>query len=481
MINRLLPFRSSFVNNAFVGSVNSAPSRVLTNPSNSQILLETFDATPLLVDEAVQHATCAFEGDWASWSGAMRRDALLVLAETIERDKDLLGFSEAIVGKPIADSKFDVDASVECFRFFAGAADKNHGRSFAQLPTHNSFTRREPIGVCGLITSFNYPLLLASWKLAPALASGNTVILKPSPQTPFSTLILASLAKPYFPPGVINVLLGDQTIGSLLCKHDGIHKISFTGSTIAGSKVASSLAYPYPRKATLELGGKNSIIIHKDAPDLERAVSHDVDAAFSNAGQNCCAGSRLLVHESVYDAVLEILRNKTRELRVGDPLQESTRVGPVVDEVACLRILDVIQAAVQRGGKLDYGGSRLGSRGYFIEPTIVSNVGDHDSLAQEEVFGPVLAILRPFKTMEEAVERANRVRYGLAAGVFTDSLKEANIAVHGLKAGFVWVNTYNDTPPYLPLGGIKGSGYGKECGLEAMNEFSATKSVHMKY
>ncbi|KAJ3063619.1 hypothetical protein HDU98_000577, partial [Podochytrium sp. JEL0797] len=395
-------------------------------------------------------------------------DALLGLAEAMSQNRELLAYSEAIVGKTIGDSRLDVDASVECFRFFSGQADKAHSRSFSLHPTQRSFTIREPVGVCGLITSFNYPLLLAAWKLAPCLASGNTVLLKPSHQTPFSSLLLASLSKPFLPPGVLNVLLGDATTGSHITSNTSISKISFTGSTSAGAKVASQLALS-TRKATLELGGKNAIIVHKDA-QLSRAVSFAVDAAFGNAGQNCCAGSRVIVHREVHDEFVGLVKERVRGLKVGDAREEGTGVGPVVDEVAMWRVLGFVERAKSTAARLECGGGRVQRGGYFVEPTVLSGVEDASELAQEEVFGPVLSVLKPYDTIEEAVERVNGCKYGLAAGIFTDSIRTANQAVKKLKAGFVWVNNYNEVPAYLPLGGFKSSGYGKECGLEAMDE-----------
>ncbi|KAJ3400381.1 Rab GDP dissociation inhibitor alpha, partial [Chytriomyces hyalinus] len=376
-------------------------------------------------------------------SGSLRRDALLALANCMANNRNLFAEAEALTGKPVADSLLDVDSCVETFKFFAGFADKMHGRSFRSLSNHHSFTVREPLGVCGLITSFNYPLLLASWKIAPALASGNTVVIKPAHQTPLSTLLLASLAgKSILPPGVLNVVLGDANVGAALANHSGIQKLSFTGSTRGGAAVARILAGSagdagFPRPGTFELGGKNAIIVCEDA-DLEASVDHVVDAAFSNSGQNCCAASRLLLHASIHDKFIQMLVDRVKLWKVGNAMDPHTRVGPLVDSRAVANVVEAIEKAKSDGFHLAYGGgASVLESGFFVHPTVFTGVSDTSSLALHEIFGPVLAVLHPFETVDEAIQRANATPYGLAAGIFTNSLRHANLAVSKLKAGFV--------------------------------------------
>ncbi|KAJ3135561.1 hypothetical protein HK100_002614 [Physocladia obscura] len=495
-MERFEKFSTSFISGRFLAS-NAGKARMLINPSTARPLFKTFDAdASSQIQLAVDAAQETFSTKLMFWSGAMRRDALLAIANVLVTNKDFLAESEAIAGKTITDSKFDVDASAECFRFFAGLADKLHGRFFSMNPHAHAYTIREPIGVCGLITSFNYPLrtsafvVLTAWKLAPALASGNAVILKPAHQTPISTLILASLISnkskdSVLPAGAVNVLLGDASVGAALVEKSGVNKISFTGSTAAGSHVAKSLATSNLRKATLELGGKNAIIVYADA-NLDKAVTFIIEAAFSNAGQNCCAGSRLYLHSSVHDQVIQMLKRAASKLKIGDALNPDTDIGPLVDKTAMSRVDGFISRARARQNgavveEIFETESFLELDGNFVPPTIFSNVADEDEIAIEEIFGPVLAVMKPFDTIEESVMRANSSKYGLAAGVFTESMKVAHIASSNLKAGFVWINQYNNMPPYMPLGGMKLSGYGKECGYEAIDEFTFTKSVFSSF
>ncbi|KAJ3331426.1 Aldehyde dehydrogenase 2 member B4, mitochondrial [Blyttiomyces sp. JEL0837] len=348
---------------------------------------------------------------------------------------------EASTGRPITEAKADVEACVDYLRFFAGHADKLHGRAFATLEDRFSYTLREPYGVC----------VLAVWKLAPALAAGNTCIVKPAPQTPFSTLKLAEIAyaKTNIPPGVLNVLIGGAEVGSEIVSHAGVDKVSFTGSTKAGVAVSKLLSEKKggPSKGTMELGGKNAIIVCDDA-DLELAVEHIADGAFSRVGR----------------------------IKVGPSTNEDTNMGPLVDEVAFKRVMAAIGEAQREGGLLFCGGKSLPSNGFFIEPTIK----DDSLIATAEIFGPVLAILEPFDRLDDALERVNRSPLGLAGGIFSSNQKNIQRAVKKLHVGFVWVNCYNDTPPYLPLGGVKSSGYGKDCGFEALDEFTIVKSVYCR-
>ncbi|KAJ3212985.1 hypothetical protein HDU67_003477 [Dinochytrium kinnereticum] len=409
---------------------------------------------------------------------------MLRLADAMEARSEDLALAEAVTGKPIMDARADVSASVDCMRFFAGFCDKIHARSFSYGPNLRTYTLREPLGVCGLITSFNYPLLLATWKLAPSLAAGNTTILKPARQTPLSTLLLASLSATstpkgsILPPGVLNVLPGGANVGEIIVKDPLVKKISFTGSTAAGRRVGVGAVESGPglKRTALELGGKNAIIVCDDA-DVNAAVEHIIEASFSNAGQNCCAGSRILVDRSLYHDFTFRLKERMNLLRVGDPLQEDTQIGPLVDETAMLKVQEFIKSGVKDGLELLSKENSLDRQGYFVEPTAFQNVPDDHPIAKDEIFGPVVAILKPFDTLEEAICRANNTQYGLASGVMTRSVANAEQCISKLKCGFVWVNTYNFVPPFLPLGGVGESGYGKDCGFEAIDEFTSTKSV----
>ncbi|KAJ3417451.1 hypothetical protein HDV05_003315 [Chytridiales sp. JEL 0842] len=477
---RFLEIPAQPIPTATLSASSAHVKRLLINPSTGDPLpLEgLFDCTKDEVDMAVNAARTAFETEYRSWTGSQRRDALLDLAASMKQESEMLAISEAITGKPIKDARADVEACIECFKFFAGIADKIHGRTFNLNPNYRSYTLKEPIGVCGLITSFNYPLLLTTWKLAPALATGNTCIIKPSAQTPFSTLFLAHLAetRTQLPKGTVNVVLGDADVGSWLVSHAGVDKVSFTGSTPAGKRVSSLASVGTgsgnngnevgPKKLTLELGGKNAVIVCDDA-DLEAAATHVVEAGFSNMGQNCCAGSRLLLHESIHDRFLQILKDKVSTFQIGDHLDETTQLGPLVDERAFNKVMGYINLAPKSGAKLLCG--------------VYFDVPDSSPLATEEVFGPIVAVLEPFKTIEEALTRANNTPYGLASGIFTSSQRTADTAIASLKAGFVWVNCYNDVPPYLPLGGVKASGYGKDVGYESVDEFTNVKSVHIQF
>ncbi|KAI9364401.1 aldehyde dehydrogenase domain-containing protein [Zopfochytrium polystomum] len=482
--------------NGIVVNASAGPSRVVCSPVDGSPAFTVQDASRDDVHRSVLAARSAFEGggDWGRRStGAHRRDMLWELSSLMLKERSALAEQEAVSGKPVTDALADVDASVECFRFFAGLADKLHGRTFAAGASHRSYTLREPVGVCGLITPFNYPLLLASWKLAPALAAGNACIVKPAPQTPSSTLTLAALARRAgAPAGALDVLLGGSDIGAWLAAHPDVDKLSFTGSTAAGARVASLLASGDnagdaaaaaqhaggPRPATLELGGKNSVLVCADA-DLDAACTHVVDAGFSNMGQNCCAGSRLLLHRSIHDRFLDMVLERVKTLKVGDPMDPSTRIGPLVDEAALSRVLGFIERAKRDGAKVLVGGKRVQSKGYFVEPTIVTNVADDSEIAMEEIFGPIVTVLAPFDDIQEAVLRANQTRYGLAAGIFARDTTSTEYAISNLKTGFVWVNNYNDCPPFLSLGGRKASGYGYEMGMEALDEFTKKKSVHI--
>ncbi|KAJ3194553.1 hypothetical protein HDU82_002424 [Entophlyctis luteolus] len=475
--------------------------RPLVDPHSGTVYHHTFDSLPDVdVNHAVRVAKLAFEAEQLhqAWHPTNRRDALLKIADAIDADSEELVRCETSTGKTVSEAQFDVSSSAGLFRFYAGLSDKIHGRMFANTPNAHTFTVRQPLGVCGLITSFNYPLLLASYKLSACLAAGSAAILKPAPQTPLSTLHLASLAAPHVPAGYVQVLLGDADVGRALAEHPDVACLSFTGSTKAGAQVAaaaSSSSPPKfasqrdtvgaPRRTVLELGGKNFAIIDRGVSDLSRVIEIVADAALGNAGQNCCAVSNVLVHTDVYDQVVKLLVDRFRSwTRLGDSrIDPTVTVGPVIDAAARDRIYEVLaRASATHEVRVEYGGHKVdGTEGFFVQPTILAGVKDDDEISTEEVFGPVLSILKPFSTMHEAVQRVNNGKYGLAAGVFTDSVKNIGYASANLRVGFLWINSYNDVPPYMPLGGVKASGYGKDCGFEAIDAFTTTKSVYSYY
>ncbi|KAJ3102094.1 hypothetical protein HDU96_009769 [Phlyctochytrium bullatum] len=416
-------FTSPFINGRFkdIETLSSTHhvTHSIVNPTTRKPLVSIHEATVADVQQATDAAAAALKGEWGSWSGSKRRDALLRLADAMEIQSEELAAAEALTGKTIVDARADVSASIDCVRFYA-----------ASLTTSHRTTNGEPI----------------------------------------------------LPPGVVNVLPGGSDVGASLVQHPNVQKISFTGSTSAGRKVGSSaiLSGPGLRKPTLELGGKNPVIVFEDA-DLDEAVTHAVEAGFSNAGQNCCAGSRFLVHSAVHDAFIEKLEGRVAGLVVGNPLNSATQIGPLVDEAAFGKVSGYIQRGIEDGLELVFGGKPLQSEGFFVAPTAFKNVPDSHPLATDEIFGPVIAVLKPFTSLSEAISRANASPYGLAAGVMTSSHRTAETCIQNLRTGIVWVNTYNFVPPFLPLGGVGESGFGKDCGLEALDEFSHMKAVYSAF
>ncbi|KAG0203534.1 aldehyde dehydrogenase (NAD(P)(+)) ald5 [Mortierella sp. GBA30] len=476
-------FVGPFINGKFQPTLASSPvKRPLYNPCTEELLETVNEASPEDVDLAVQSAQAALKGPWKDFSGKKRRNVLLDIAQALEQNMWKLTVLEAACGKPIAEAKFDIEESIECFRYFAGHADKLHGQNFATEDNHKSYTIRKPVGVCGLITSFNYPLVLAAWKIAPALACGNTIILKPAPQTPLSSLMLGELISQHtdLPHGVFNVLPGGEAVGAAIVNHKGIHKCSFTGSGNVGRKVMSAAASSNLKPVTLELGGKSPLIVFADA-DLDQAVEDVFGAIFSNMGQNCCAGSRLFLQKGIEDAFLQKLKARVEKVKIGNSLDEAYEFGAMVDRLQFERVMSFFEKAKKEGrADLLIGGKRHGDKGYFIEPTIYCNVDESSTLACDEIFGPVLSVMKPFSTLEEALQRANSTPYGLASGVWTKDLSKAEHCVQELQTGVTWVNCYNLCSSHLPFGGVKESGFGKDLGAESLNEYTTVKAVTMR-
>lgn len=432
------------------------------------------------IDHAVAAARAALSGPWGAMTAHDRGQLLWKLADAIEANKQIFGELDAIDnGKPMHVAR-DVDAvySARHFRYFAGWPSKIEGRTIpVSSPGKMNFTKIEPIGVCGLITPWNYPTLMVAWKLAPALAAGNTIVLKPAEQTPLSALYLADLALSVgFPPGVLNVVPGlGRDAGAALAAHPGVDKVGFTGSTETGRRIVEA-SVGNLKKISLELGGKAANIIFEDA-DLDKAIAGSFWALFGNNGQSCTAGARLFVHRKVKDQVVDGLAQMAKALSVGPGMAAKAHdLGPVISRPQMEKVLGYIQAGRAQGADLVAGGAQLGEGGYFVAPTILQSVTDSMTVAREEIFGPVLCVL-DFEDEEDVIARANDTPFGLAAGGWTRDLGRAMRLSNSLKAGTLWINTWGDTDPASPFGGMKQSGYGREMGEDAIALYSQTKSV----
>lgn len=460
--------------------VDAARSIEVTNPANGAHLATIADARPEQVADAITAAEQAFAG-WRRTSGAERARLMHRLADLIERDADALARLETSDnGKLLRETSTQARFAARNYRFFAGLADKIHGRTIP-LDAWDTFdyTTREPVGVAALITAWNSPMQLLANKLAPALAAGCTVVIKPSELAPLTTLRLAELvAEAGFPAGVVNIVTGGAEAGVALTSDARLGRISFTGSVPTGQAIARTATETLV-PVTLELGGKSANVVFDDA-DLDRAVPGAVAGIFAAGGQTCIAGSRLLVHDAVHDEVVERVAEIARGIRLGDPTDDATQMGPAASGVQRDRILAAISRAEADGARLVTGGrapsdAHLAS-GCFVEPTIFADVDPASDLAQHEVFGPVLAIHR-FRDEAEAIEIANGTEFGLASGIWTRDVSRAHRVARELVAGTVWVNTYRYSAAQAPFGGVKKSGHGRERGIEAIDEYLRTKNV----
>jgi aldehyde dehydrogenase (NAD+) len=450
------------------------------NPATGETICHVAEGDKADIDLAVKAARKAFKsGPWPKMNASERGRLLNKLADAIEKNKDELAALESLDnGKPIADSlSADLPLTIQCYRYYAGWADKIHGKTIPIDGPYFCYTRHEPVGVVGQIIPWNFPLLMQAWKWGPALACGNTVVLKPAEQTPLTALRVAQLAQEVgFPDGVLNVVPGyGPTAGAALASHMDVDKLAFTGETTTGKIVMAAAAQSNLKRVSLELGGKSPNVVFADA-DLDAAVEGAYFGLFFNQGQCCVAGSRLFVEEKVHDTFVEKMVAKAKARKVGDPFDPGTEQGPQVSQEQFDRVMGYIEAGKKDGAKMLLGGNRVGNRGYFIEPTVFTDVTDEMKIAQEEIFGPVMSILK-FKDTDEVLERGNRTFYGLAAAVWTKDIQKALRLANGLRAGTVWVNCYDVFDAAAPFGGYKMSGIGRELGEYALQLYTEVKTV----
>jgi aldehyde dehydrogenase (NAD+) len=469
-----------FINGEFVPSA-SGRRFATTNPATGERLAEVAEAGKEDLDRAVAAARTGFEsGPWAAMKPRQRGRILMKAAEMLLARAEEFGRVETLDnGKPIFEaSRIDMPAAAECLSYFGESADKLYGDTHPGRPDAMLLTLREPVGVVGAITPWNFPLLQAMWKIAPALALGNTVVLKPASVTPLTSLLFADLLREAgLPPGAFNVVPGPGAlVGAAMAEHPGIDKISFTGETATGKAILRAAAGTVKR-VSMELGGKSPNIVFADA-DLETAAKGAINAIFYGKGELCSAGSRLLVEESVHDALLEKIVDRAKKMVPADPLNPKTRLGSLVSEKQRENVARYVEGARAEGAKLVAGGNRasVDGKGAFFEATVFDAVAPSMTIAREEVFGPVLATLT-FRDEAEAVAIGNQTIYGLAAAVWSRDIKKALRAAKALKAGTVWINTYNLYDPGLPFGGYKESGFGRERGRYALEEYTQVKSI----
>ncbi|KAH7886884.1 aldehyde dehydrogenase domain-containing protein [Phlebopus sp. FC_14] len=470
-----------FIDNKFTDGSDGTSIDII-NPTNGKVITTISEATPKDVDTAVDAAQVAFDTVWGlNCPGSQRSILLGKLANLMSQHADELAALEALDnGKTFFWAKnADVASSIDCIRYYAGWADKLSGQVLESDENKFNYTRHEPIGVVGQIIPWNFPLLMMAWKLGPALATGNTIVLKPSEFTPLTAIRMCHLiVEAGFPPGVVNVVTGyGNTVGNAISSHMKIEKVAFTGSTLVGRKIMEAAAKSNLKNVTLELGGKSPNVIFDDA-DLDQAVNWAAFGIFFNHGQTCCAGSRIFVQETIYDEFLKRFTEKTKSLKVGDPFAPDTFQGPQVSEIQYNRIMDYIKSGVAAGAKVEIGGERHGTEGYFIQPTVFTEVDASMRIVKEEIFGPVGVVIK-FKDEDDVVKQANDTVYGLAAAVFTQNLNRAVTTAHKLKAGTVWVNCTNQLTSNMPFGGFKQSGIGRELGEYALHNYTAVKAVHV--
>jgi aldehyde dehydrogenase (NAD+) len=451
------------------------------NPATGEVIAQVAAGTAADVDKAVKAARRALEsGPWSTMDAADRGRLLFKLADLVERDaEDLAALESLNCGKTIVDSRGDMQGVVNTLRYYAGWADKIEGKTVPVRGSFLSYTLRQPVGVVGQIIPWNFPLLMLAWKWGPALACGNTVVMKPAEQTPLTALRVGELAiEAGFPAGVINLVNGlGETAGAAMVVHPDIDKIAFTGH-VDTAKIIQKAAADTLKRTTFELGGKSPNVIFADA-DMDEAVAGAFHAIYFHGGQCCTAGSRLFVENKIHQEFVERLAEKAKQRKVGDPLDPTTEQGPQVSQEQLDKILGYIDLGEKQGARLMTGGERVGKNGFFVAPTIFDNVKDDMAIAKDEIFGPVVSVL-PFKGVDEVIERANRTSYGLAAAVWTKDIDKAHLYAKKVKAGTVWVNCYHVVDTTTPFGGFKMSGQGRENGEAALDHYTEMKTVTVK-
>lgn len=481
--NPEIKYTQLFINNEWCDSV-SGKTFATTNPSTGDVICHVQEGDKADIDKAVEAAKKAFEygSEWRSMHVAKRGRLIEKLAQLVERDTHYLASLDTLDnGKPYGDAVGDMEHSAEVLRYYAGWADKIFGKTIPVAETEwFCFTRHEPVGVVGQIIPWNYPVSMMIWKLGPALACGCTIVLKPAEQTPLSALYVAALVKEAgFPAGVVNIVNGfGPTAGAAISSHMDINKVAFTGSVEVGKIVMEAAAKSNLKRVGLELGGKSPLIVLSDV-DVDWAVDQAHEAIMENHGQNCCAASRLFVHENIYEEFVEKAAIAAAKRKVGNPFDEGVQQGPLINETQCSKVLKFIESGKNEGAVLKQGGQKIGDKGYFIQPTVFADVTDEMTIAREEIFGPVQSILK-FKTIDEVIKRANNTKFGLGSGVLTNDSNASFKIMNSLQAGTVWINCYNYTHPQGTFGGFKQSGHGRELGEYALKEYTEVKQVTWK-
>lgn len=466
-----------YINGEFVESYSSKTFETF-NPATEEVLATVYEAGKEDINHAVRAAKAAFEeGPWSKMSAAERAKLIYKLADLVEEHQEELAQLDTLDnGKPIHETRaVDLPGTIEQFRYFAGWATKVMGQTIPVSGHYLNYTRHEPVGVVGQIIPWNYPINMVSWKIAPALAAGCTIVLKPAEQTPLSALYFAELVeKAGFPPGVINIVPGFGAIaGNAIVEHPDVNKISFTGSTPIGKQIMKKAADTMKR-LTLELGGKSPNIVLPDA-DLSKAIPGVFSGIMFNQGEVCSAGSRVYVHRDQFDEVVSGMVELAKKVKLGNGLDEETSMGPLVSKRQQERVFEYINTGVQEGAKIVSGGGKS-DIGYFIEPTIFIGVEEHMTIAKEEIFGPVVVVMA-YDTVDEVIERANHSPYGLGAGIWTENVKAAHKIANQLKSGSVWINCYDAIDPASPFGGYKQSGFGRDLSAYALESYTEIKSV----
>ncbi|XP_023004848.1 aldehyde dehydrogenase family 2 member B4, mitochondrial-like [Cucurbita maxima] len=474
-----ISYTQNLINGQFVDAA-SGKTFPTYDPRTGEVIAHVAEGEAEDINRAVSAARKAFdEGKWPKMTAYERSRILLRFADLVEKHSTELAALETWNnGKPYEQSaRTEIPIFVRLFHYYAGWADKIHGLTVPADGKYHVQVLHEPIGVAGQIIPWNFPLLMFAWKVGPALACGNTLVLKTAEQTPLTALYVAKLFhEAGLPPGVLNVVSGyGPTAGAALASHMDVDKVAFTGSTNTGKVVLELAAKSNLKPITLELGGKSPFIVCEDA-DVDKAVELAHFALFFNQGQCCCAGSRTFVHERIYDEFVEKSRARAQRRVVGDPFKKGVEQGPQIDSEQFAKVLRYIKSGIESDATLECGGDRLGSKGYFVQPTVFSNVKDDMLIAKDEIFGPVQSILK-FKDIDEVIQRANATRYGLAAGVFTTNLDTANTITRGLRTGTVWVNCFDVFDAAIPFGGYKMSGMGREKGIYSLQNYLQVKAV----